>query len=97
MARLLLAALLATALPALAGEDQDAPYPVEVKAGQAFPICSTGTIICPATVPICDDVGVATMRDGARGMEIVGVKPGQTLCSAQSANQLRRVYRVTVR
>lgn len=92
-----LAALLVAlaSLPSLADDSQ--PYPVELLVGASLDICTTGTILCPATAPICDDPQVATLRDGKAGMELVGLKPGTTLCSAGSTNLLRRVYRVTVK
>ena len=73
------------------------PYPLNVGVGQAVSICTTGTIVCPARSPICDDTSVATVRDGENGLEIVGVKPGKTLCSVVSATAFRTIYAVTVR
>jgi hypothetical protein len=73
------------------------PYPIVVGVGEAVSLCTTGTMMCPAYDPICDDTSVATMRRGAKGLEIVGVMPGETLCSASSANFVRVVYAVTVR
>jgi hypothetical protein len=73
------------------------PYPITVGVGKAVNLCATGTMMCPAYDPICDDTSVATMRRGANGLEIVGVMPGRTLCSASSANFVRVVYAVTVR
>lgn len=73
------------------------PYPLTVEAGKAVNLCATGTMMCPAYDPLCDDTSVATMRRGAKGLEIVGVMPGRTLCSASSANFVRVVYAVTVR
>lgn len=73
------------------------PYPITVGVGKAVSLCTTGTMICPAYAPICDDTSVATMRGGTNGLEIVGVMPGKTLCSASSANFVRVVYAVTVR
>lgn len=75
----------------------DMGYPINLAVGQAESVCMTGTVICPATSPICDDVSVATVRLGKDGLEIVGVKPGKTLCSVQSANGIRALYAVTVR
>jgi hypothetical protein len=95
MAKVICLSLLALSLvaaPAVADE----PYPVTLVVGDSIRVCDTKTVICPATVPICDDVKIATMRDQGQGLEIVGVKPGTTLCSAQSANKLRQVFRVTV-
>lgn len=73
------------------------PYPINVGVGQAVAICTTGTIVCPVRSPICDDTSVATVRDGKNGLEIVGVKPGTTLCSMVSATAFRTIYAVTVR
>jgi hypothetical protein len=75
----------------------DKPYPITVGVGQAVSICTTGTIVCPARSPICDDTSVATVRDGENGLEIVGVKPGTTLCAMTSATAFRTIYSVTVR
>ena len=73
------------------------PHPVNISVGQAVSICTTGTIVCPARSPICDDTSVATVRGGENGLEIVGVKPGTTLCSVVSATAFRTIYAVTVR
>jgi hypothetical protein len=93
MSNLLLAIAIACA-PA-AG---DQPYPLAIKVGESASLCKTGTIICPASEPICDDTSVATADSGPDGLVFKGVKPGTTLCSAASASGrgLRRVYRVTV-
>ncbi|MGH7802127.1 MAG: hypothetical protein ACREOW_16125 [Thermodesulfobacteriota bacterium] len=80
-----------------AQEAVDKPYSITVGVGQAVSICTTGTIICPARSPICDDTSVATVRGGESGLEIVGVKPGTTLCSVVSATAFRTIYAVTVR
>jgi hypothetical protein len=76
---------------------RNAPHPITLGVGEAVSICDTGTIKCPAYDPICDDISVATMRRGPRGLEIVGVAPGKTLCSASSSNFTRVPYAVTVR
>ena len=73
------------------------PYPIIVGVGEAVDICATGTMMCPAYDPICDNISVATMRRGPKGLEIVGVQPGKTLCSASSANFVRVLFAVTVR
>jgi hypothetical protein len=83
-----------TATPVAA---QGNPNPITVGVGQAIDICNTGTIRCPAYVPICDDTSIATIRHGGGGLEIVGVSPGTTLCSVGSANFTRVQYTVTVR
>ena len=75
----------------------DKPYPITVGVGEGVAICKTGTIVCPARFPICDDISIATVRDGKDGLEIVGVKPGTTLCSVMSAVGVRFLYAVTVR
>jgi len=75
----------------------NAPYPLTLAVGETVNICDTGTMTCPAYNPICDDTSVATMRLGSRGLEIVGVAPGKTLCSASSSNFTRVPYAVTVR
>jgi len=102
MARLL-AALLAAALPlsAIAGGDppraKDGYVLLQLPVGGRHPICPTNLLICPATVPICDDLKIATMVDGGTTLVILGVSPGQTLCSVMSVNKVRVVYRITVR
>lgn len=98
---ILLAALLLMAVAGL-GVAQDTPtadtgYPITVGVGQAVSVCKTGTVICPVRSPICDDISVATVRGGKDGLEIVGVKPGKTLCSVVSLTGLRTLYTVTVR
>jgi hypothetical protein len=75
----------------------DKPYTITVGVGQAVSICTTGTIVCPARSPICDDTSIATVRDGENGLEIVGVKSGTTLCAVTSATAFRTIYSVTVR
>jgi hypothetical protein len=72
-------------------------YPITIGVGQSVSICKTGTVICPVRSPICDDLSVATVRSGKDGLEIVGVKPGKTLCSVASATALRTIYTITVR
>jgi hypothetical protein len=88
-----------TSMPGVsqAQPDLGKPYPINVGVGQVVSICKTGTIICPARSPICDDISVATVRSGKDGLEIVGVKPGKTLCSVVSAGGLRTIYGITVR
>lgn len=87
-------ALLAAPPPAAAAEDR--PFPVLLKVGETRAICKTGAVLCPAVGPICDDVTVATMRDGKDGLEIVALKPGRTLCSAGPVGGMRQVFGVTV-
>lgn len=72
-------------------------YPITVAVNQSVSICKTGTVICPVRSPICDDLSVATVRGGKDGLEIVGVKPGATLCSVVGVTGLRTLYSVTVR
>jgi hypothetical protein len=74
----------------------NAPYPITVGVGQAVSICTTGTVICPVRFTTCEDTSIATIRDGDQGPEIVGVKPGMTLCYTTSANAVRFAYKVTV-
>ena len=75
----------------------DMGYPITIGVGQSVSICKTGTVVCPVRSPICDDISVATVRGGKDGLEIVGVKPGKTLCSVVSATALRTIYTITVR
>ena len=75
----------------------DTGYPITIGVGQAVSVCKTGTVICPVRSPICDDLSVATVRGGKDGLEIVGVKPGATLCSVVGVTGLRTLYSVTVR
>jgi hypothetical protein len=99
LARLALAAALLAALPAAAQRppDPDKPREISLAVNQSVSVCQTGTVMCPATAPICDDPSVASMRDRGQGLEIVGHKKGKTLCSVMSTNQLRQVFSVTVR
>ena len=101
LARLALAAALASALPAAADEPRPreqpvAPAAVALKVGESLRVCETRTVICPASAPICDDTSLVAIRDQGKGLEIVGLKPGRTLCSVMSANQARQVFAVTV-
>ena len=84
-------------LLAASGSPVPGPFPITVPVGGSVKICRTGTIVCPATAPICDDSSIAVMRAGEEGLEIVGLKAGRTLCSAASASLVRRVYAVTVK
>jgi len=86
--------------PAVAQETpavDNKPYPITVGVGQAINICTTGTVICPVRFTMCADTSIATIREGNNGPEIVGVKPGTTLCYTTSANVVRFTYAVTVR
>ncbi len=76
-----------------------AAFPLELRVGKSVAICKTGTILCPASNPICDDTSVVGIDTGADGLVFKGLKPGTTLCSAGSAGGagLRSVYRVTVK
>jgi hypothetical protein len=80
-----------------AGSPGDAPYPVALGVGETFDVCSSGQIVCPARVPICDDPKVAVPVDMPNGLGFKGVAPGTTLCSAASAVGPRRIFRITVR
>lgn len=72
-------------------------YPVGLRAGEAFDLCSSGQVLCPAHAAICDDPKVALPVDLPGGLGFMGVSPGTTLCSAASAAGPRRVFRITVR
>jgi len=76
---------------------QDEPYPVELRVGETFEVCTSGQIVCPARTPICDNLKVAVPVDAPGGLGFQGVGPGATLCSAASAVGPRRVFRITVR
>jgi hypothetical protein len=97
----LISLLSAATIPPVAAEDTPAvgekPYPIIVGVGQTINICTTGTVICPTRFTTCDDTSIAAIREGDNGPEIVGVKPGTTLCYTTSANAVRFVYAVTVR
>ena len=100
VAALAFAGAVAVAAPAR-GEDApysaDEPYPVVLGTGETFSICTSGQIDCPAKAPICDDPNVAIPVDTPEGLGFQAVGPGTTLCSAASSNNLRRVFRITVR
>lgn len=76
---------------------QDGPFPVRIQAGETFNVCTSGQIVCPARVPICDDPKVAVPADVKGELGFRGVGPGTTLCSAASAVGPRRVFRIIVR
>jgi hypothetical protein len=97
----LMSLLSAVTIPPVTAQDtpsvNDKPYPITVGVGQAVNICTTGTVICPVRFTMCADTSIATIREGDIGPEIVGVKPGTTLCYTTSANAVRFAYAVTVR
>lgn len=95
-APLALAAALAAA-PAAAAEPPPGAIPVEVTVGAAVGLCRDGWLICPASNAFCDDVGVATLRTGPQGLEVLGVKEGRTTCSAAAPTQVRAIFAVTVK
>jgi hypothetical protein len=76
---------------------QGGPFPIGLRVGESFDACSSGQIVCPARVPICDDPKVAVPADLDGRLGFRGVGPGTTLCSAASAVGPRRVFRITVR
>ncbi len=91
---LVFGALLVTAHHARA---QDEPFPIGLRVGETFEVCSSGQIVCPARTPICDDPKIAVPVDVPGGLGFMGAGPGTTLCSAASAVGPRRVFRITVR
>jgi len=93
----LLTAFMAMPVGAQGPPEKAEPYPINIGVGEIVDLCATGTLMCPAYDPICDNISVATMRRGDKGLEIVGVQPGKTFCPASSANFVRVVYAVTVR
>ena len=102
-ARLLLVLSAAVPLAATAADQVtptvvDAPHPLQLKVGESLALCKTGTILCPAAQPICDDGTLIEFELNADGLAFRGLKAGETLCSAASSDGkgLRRVYRVTV-
>lgn len=76
---------------------QDEPFPIELRVGETFEACTSGQIVCPARIPICDDPKIAVPVDVSGGLGFKGVGPGTTLCSAASAVGPRRVFRIIVR
>ena len=76
---------------------QDEPFPIELRVGETFELCTSGQIVCPARTPICDDPKIAIPVDVSGGLGFKGVGPGTTLCSAASAVGPRRVFRIKVR
>ncbi len=76
---------------------QDEPFPIGLRVGETFEVCTSGQIVCPARVPICDDPKVAVPVDVGGELGFQGVGPGTTLCSAASAVGPRRIFRITVR
>lgn len=75
---------------------QDEPFPIELRVGETFEVCTSGQIVCPARTPLCDDPKIAVPVDAAGGLGFKGVGSGTTLCSAASAVGPRRVFRITV-
>jgi len=80
----------------LASADSGA-YQVNLLGGQDFDMCQSGEILCPARFLLCDDPKVAVPAETSSGLGFRGVAPGTTICSAISANGLRRVFSITVR
>lgn len=94
MRRALLAAL-AVALPGLAAAQDGTP--VKVTVGKTIALCKEGLAVCPASVSLCDDPGIASIENGPGGPELRGHSPGTTVCSAAGPGGAhRRVLRVTV-
>ncbi len=97
-----LALVLALApLAAVAGEARpasDGPAPLHLRVGEALDLCRTGTVICPAVAPICDDPALVDFELSSGGLRFRGAKAGETLCSVSgsSGRGTRRVYRITV-
>jgi hypothetical protein len=96
-----LALLLALLAPlAAAGEERapDGPRPLVLRVGEAVELCRTGTVLCPAVAPICDDPSLVEFELTAAGLRFRGAKPGETLCSVRGSGGLgtRWVYRVQV-
>ena len=73
------------------------PYTIVLHVGEIFNACIPGVIICPVTLPLCDDLKVVDVVETPEGLAFKGISPGTTLCSLRSENGLRRVFRVTVR
>ena len=76
---------------------QDEPFPIDLRVGETFEACTSGQIVCPARIPICDDLKIVVPVDVSGGLGFKGVGPGTTLCSAASAVGPRRIFRITVR
>ena len=76
-----------------------APIQLDLRVGGSVAICATGTIQCPATVPICDDTSVVTAEETSEGLVFKALGPGTTLCSAASQSGMgqRQVYRMVVK
>jgi hypothetical protein len=91
LATLLLAVGLATAHPA---HPANTVPQVALAVGQTIPF-NPGEL--PATV-ICDDLTILRVEDEVDHFEVVGLKPGATLCSfaPPSLPGIRRVYRFVV-
>jgi len=96
--------LVAAAWPVLGAAEgwpppDSGPLEVVLEVGEVYPVCGSGSILCPAGNAVCDDLKVATPVDTPSGPGWKAVGPGVTLCGASSASGqgARRVYRVTVR
>jgi hypothetical protein len=79
------------------GKPDPGNFPVVLAVGDAYDVCGSGQVVCPARGPICDDPKVVVPVDLPGGLGFRGVSPGSTLCSAGSAAGPRRVFRITVR
>ena len=89
--------LLALAAGTPDGGQPDAPYALRLTVGSSVAICNTGTIVCPAASPRCDDPSIAVGVLSEEGVVFKALKPGTTLCSAAPIGVgARRVYRVVV-
>lgn len=64
---------------------------------ETFKVCLSGEILCPAKFPICDDPQIVQLVDTPDGLGFKAIAPGTTLCSAQSLNKLRRVFRILIK
>ena len=99
-AALAISCLLTAFSPAWAqdsGKPDPGYFPVNLAVGDAFDLCGSGQVVCPARSAICDDPKVAVPVDLPGGLGFRGVSPGSTLCSVASADGPRRVFRITVR
>lgn len=74
----------------------DQAYPVGIKAGDVYLVCSSGKVVCPVLIAICDDTSVVTTVDTPDGLGFKGLSPGATLCSVSTSVGPRRLFRITV-
>ncbi len=92
------AAILAAALCTAGIARADAPTAVVVEVGKAIDVCKAKLVTCPVRTVMCEASAVARLVNGANGVDLKGVAPGTTRCSATALEGgAKRVLEVTVK